>query len=331
MSALVWSDEGDFYYSDELSSVLRTNVQPLTKFRQFCDAMDLTRKGLHRGDTYRWNRYGDVAVQGRALAENQEMPQTSFSADQAELLITEYGNSVPYTGKLEKLSKVSVVNIIEKALTNDARKAFDIAAWTQFERTLARIVPTGGTATDSITLTVNGTPGATNNVAFGADHAKAISDMMSERNVPPFKGDDYIAITHPTTIRPLKNDLETINQYTDQGMGRIYRGEVGKYEGFRWIEQNQIPKGGADDTTSFDPYTRTADAWNNGKSSWIYFFGADTVGEALVIPEMIMSKIPTDFGRSKAIAWYALTGFGIVHDGASDTDQIRIFKWDSAA
>jgi hypothetical protein len=35
-------------------------------------------------------------------------------------------------------------------------------------------------------------------------------------------------------------------------------------------------------------------------------------------------KIPTDFGRSKGIAWYALLGYGIVHTAAA---QARILKW----
>lgn len=36
-------------YSLELSDILRTAVQPLCKFRQFCDAKDFTDKGLHKG------------------------------------------------------------------------------------------------------------------------------------------------------------------------------------------------------------------------------------------------------------------------------------------
>lgn len=39
-------------------------------------------------------------------------------------------------------------------------------------------------------------------------------------------------------------------------------------------------------------------------------------------------KIPSDYGRSKGIAWYALLGFGIVHTQAS---QSRVVKWDSAS
>lgn len=326
---LTWEGDGDFYYSEELSAVLRTNLQPLTKFRQFADVKDASEKGLHRGDTYRWNRYGDVGTQGRELAEQQEIPQTNFAVDQASLTITEFGNSVPYTGKLEKLAKHDVVDLVKKALANDARKAFDIAAYLQFDATPCIITPTSGTSSTDITLTENGIASAANNIELGADHFKAIADMMEERNVPPYRGDDYMCLTHPTTVRPVKNDLEALNQYTESGIGRIFRGEVGKYEQIRVVTQNFLPKGGAQDSTTFDPYTKTADAWNNAKSSWAFFFGMDTVMEAMVQPEEVRAKIPTDYGRSKGIAWYYLGGFGIVHDGADDPDQCRIFKWDS--
>lgn len=327
--ALTWDNDGDTMYSDELSDVLRTNVQPLTKFRQFANVKDASEKGLHRGEEYKWNRYTDVGTQGRELSENQLMPQTDITSDQASLIITEFGNSVAYSGKLQLMAKHDLVEIVAKALKNDARKAFDIAAFNEFDSTPCIIVPTGGTDTDSITLTENGTAASTNNVPLGPDHYKAISDLMSERNIPPFDGDDYCSIAHPSTYRPVKSGLESLNQYTSVGIDRVFRGEVGRYEGIRSIEQNQVPKGGAQDSTTWDPYTKTADIWNNAKSSWAFFFGEDTVAEAYVIPEEIRAKMAEDYGRSKGIAWYYLGGFGLVHDGAVDPDQCRVFKWDS--
>jgi len=52
------------------------------------------------------------------------------------------------------------------------------------------------------------------------------------------------------------------------------------------------------------------------------------VAEAIAVPEEMRGKIPTDYGRSKGIAWYYLGGFGIVHTSAINT---RIVKWDSQA
>lgn len=321
--------DGGYMYADELSDTLRTELQPMCRFRQFAEpdptAME---KGLHRGDKHYWNIYDDVSTQGRRLNELQPMPETSGSVAQASLTVTEFGNSVPVTQKVQMLAKHDVMSIVRKQLMHDARKAFDIEVWDQFDDCKVRVAPTGGTSTTSVTVTENGTTATTNNVAMGTGHVKAIVDEMRERNVPGARGDDYCSVSHPTTFRNFKNELESIKQYTGEGMADVYNGEVGRYEGCRFIEQTFIPKGGAADSTTFDPYTSTADAWNNAKSSWAFFFGADTVNEAIVIPEEIRGKLPGDYGRSNGVAWYYLGGYGLYHTRASQT---RIFKWDSAA
>jgi N4-gp56 family major capsid protein len=321
--------EGGYMYADELSDTLRMELQPLTKFRQLCEPdEEAIEKGLHRGEKYRWNVYGDLATQGRRLNELQPMPETNFQVSQSELTVMELGNSVPYTGKVTALARHDVLKIINKGLKNDARKAFDIEAWTQFNACKLRAAPAGGTSTVSVTVTENASTATTNNVSMGTGHVKAIVDNMRERNIPGYIDDDYVSIGHPTTYRPFKNELETLHQYTEMGLNKIFNGEVGRYEGCRFIEQNFIPKGGAIDSTTFDPYTQTGDAWNNGLSSWAFFMGGDTVNEAIVIPEEIRAKMPGDYGRSAGLAWYYLGGFGIVHDTAA---QSRIMKWDSAA
>lgn len=328
-TAMIWdvSAQGGYMYNDELSKVLRTALQGLTKFRQLCTPDEgAMNKGLHRGSQYFWNTYGNVATQGRRLNETQPMPETSFTVAQNSLSVTEMGNSVPYTGKLTALAEHDVQAIVTKALKNDARKAFDIEAWTQFNTTLLRASVT--TQTTSVVMTENGTASQTNNVAMGTGHVKAIGDEMRERNIPGFVEDDYVVISHPSTYRPFKNELETLHQYTELGLNKIFSGEVGRYEGMRFIEQNFIPKGGAADSTTFDPYTGTADAWDNTQSGWAFFCGDDTCNEAMVVPEEIRAKLPGDYGRSGGIAWYYLGGFGLFHNTAA---QSRIVKWDSAA
>ncbi len=201
------------------------------------------------------------------------------------------------------LAKHDLISIIDRTLKDDARKYFDIEAFLQFKNTPLRVAPTGGTSTTAVTLTTNSATATTNNVALRTGHTKAIVDIMKEKNIPPYLDDDYICISHPTTYRTYKNDLESVKQYTETGLGHIFAGEIGRYENTRHIEQNFIPKGGANDSTTFDPYAQVADAWNNGLSSWAFYAGGDTVTEAIAVPEEIRAKIPGDYGRSKAIAW----------------------------
>lgn len=303
---------GGYMYSDNLSKVLRHAVQPLCKFRQFADVKDAAVQGKGKGDTFHWNVYSDVATQGTVLTETSTMPETNFTITQGTMTITEYGNSVPYTGKLDDLSGHPVKEVINKVLKNDAKRAFDAAAHAQFNATPLRVIATGGTATNAVTLYTNGTVTGTNNVALGLDHVKVIADLMKERNIPPYEGDDYFAIANVTTLRKFKDDLEAIRKYTAEGFGMIANGEVGRAENTRFVEQNNIAKA----------------SWTNAKSNWAFFFGADTVAEGIAVPEEMRGKIPTDYGRSRGIAWYYLGGFGLVHTAAA---QARVVKWDSAA
>lgn len=314
MSGQVWvvNSLGGYMYSDQLSDVLRSAVQPLVKFRQFADVKDAAVQGKNKGEAFHWNVYSDIATQGTVLTETSTMPESNFTITQGTMTITEYGNSVPYTQKLDDLSKQPVMEVIQKVLKNDAKKAFDLAAYAQFNATPLRIAPAGGTSTGAVALTTNGVSTTTNAVALHRDHIKTIVDLMKERNIPPFMADDYMSIAHPTTFRTFKNDLEDIRKYVDPGFALIVNGEIGRYENTRFVEQTNVAKG----------------TFVNGLSNWAYFFGGDTVAEGIAVPEEMRGKIPGDYGRSKGIAWYYLGGFGIVHPDAA---QARILKWDSAA
>ena len=324
MAGQLWAVNslGGFFYSQNLSDELREALQPMSRFRQFCDVKDASQQGKGKGQTFTWDVVSNVASAGGTLVETNTMPETQFTVTQATLTINEYGNSVPYSGKLEALSKFEVRKPVMQALRNDAVKTFDRAAWAQFNNAKLRVVPAAGTSTTSLVLTTNGTATTTNNTAFKNDHAKLVVDLMKERNIPAYTNDDYVGIAWPTTLRTFKNNLETIHQYTVPGIQLIFNAEIGRYENVRYVEQTNIPKGISTDGGV------TGTGWTNGLSDWIFFLGEDTVAEGIAIPEEMRAKIPTDYGRSKGVAWYYLGGFGIVQTAASET---RIVVWDSGA
>lgn len=305
MSSQVWGTNslGGYMFSVNLSRKLRTALQTMVRFRQFCDAKEAF--GLGIGDTFNWNLYSDVVTAGGALSETQIMPTTNFTITQASLKIAEYGNSVPFTKKLDDLSEHPVTEIIHKVLKNDARKALDTVAYNQFNAAPVRICSTSGSA---ITVTTNGTASGTATNELNNTLVKLIADQLAEGNVPTFDGNNYMAIGRPAHFRTFKNSLESIHQYTPEGWHVIMNGEKGRYEGIRFVEQTNIPALG----------------WAN--TDRMFFFGSDTVIEAVAIPEEIRGAIPTDFGRSRGVAWYAELGFGIAH---TDVPNTRIYVWDS--
>jgi N4-gp56 family major capsid protein len=190
MAGQLWSVNslGGFMYSRQLSNVLRMSVQPLVKFRQFADVRDASQQGRKKGDVYTWDVFSDVATAGAALLETNTTPETNFTITQGTLTITEYANSVPYSGKLDNLSKFPVMELVQKVLKNDTVKTLDRAAWSQFNATPLRVIPTAGTSTSAVTLYTNGTVTGTNSVAYNNAHAKAVVDLMKERNIPWYGG-----------------------------------------------------------------------------------------------------------------------------------------------
>ncbi len=317
MSGQFWGTDniGGYMYNDELSDVLRMAMQPMTRFRQLCDAKDAASKGLHAGEEYNWNIYSDVETQGTTLNEQTAMPETNFTITRGSLTMNEFGNSVPYTGILDDMSKQPVTEIINQVLKKDAVKAMEAAAHAQFDATLLVVTAASGTSATEVTIETGGTPTATNNIAFSNDHVKNIVVEMKERDIPTFDGQNYLAIGRPRSFKDFKDDLEAIHSYTDTGFGMILKGEIGRnYDGCRFMEQTGI----------------ASEGWTNSKSDAIFFLGEDTVAEAMAIHPEMRGKIPSDYGRSKGVAWYAVGGFGIVHNTAGAA-QNRIVKWASAA
>ena len=169
-------------YSLNLSDELREALQPMSRFRQFCDVEGAV--GKSKGQTWTWDVVQDIATAGGTLVETATMPESNFTIIQGTLTVTEYGNSIPYSGKLEDLAKFSVRKPVMQALRNDAKKTFDRAAYAQFYLTPLRVGPTGGTASNSVYTTTNGTATGTTSIAYSNLHAKAIVDVMKERNIP---------------------------------------------------------------------------------------------------------------------------------------------------
>jgi N4-gp56 family major capsid protein len=307
MSGQVWNTSalGGYMWSPNLSRKLRTALQPMVRYRQFCDAKEAF--GLGIGDTFNWNIYSNVATAGGQLSETQVMPETNFTITQASAKIVEYGNSVPFTKKLDDLSEHPVTEIIHKVLKNDARQTLDLAAYAQFNSTPLRVC---STSASTYTLTTNGTASGTATNEPTNTHVKAIADYMAEQNIPAFDGVNYLSVFRPSHLRTFKNNLETIHQYTPEGWHVIMNGEKGRYEGIRFIEQTNV----------------AALGWANTDRG--FFFGSDTVAEVFAIPEEIRGKIPSDYGRSRGVAWYAELAFGIAH---TEVPGSRIICWDSLA
>lgn len=316
-----WSSQSGYLTNTKLNLQFQKVAQPLTKFRQFHQIKEAF--GKNKGESVNWDKVYNLNTYGRQILETEVMPETNLQLALGTVSVTEYGMAVPFTGKVRDLSQLDVERIVRGALLDDNVKVIDGTSEREFNKTPFRY---SATTTSTGTFSTTSTATNTNTSALNTYHIDEMVAYLRAKNVPGYSGlnGDYVFIGSPTTLKGIKTALTSIYQYTEMGLKYIANGEIGRYNGVRFLEENFAL------AYTFTPTTgeATAISWAQGKSAPGYLFGGPTVREAVAVPEEIRVKVPTDYGRSQGIAWYAILGFAIEW---SDTTHSRILKWDSLA
>lgn len=291
------SSLGGYLSQPYLTQRLRAVAQPQFRFRQFLDVKEQI--GKNRGDTWLYDKRGNVATQGTILAETNTIPQTNFIVGQGTGQIVEYANSVPYTGKLEALGQIMIEPAVEQSLRDDMVKTLESAAGAQFVATEFVAVCY---QTNSVVITTNATPGTTATADLTGQNIRSMVDFLKKKLVPKFDGQSYICIASTAALSGMFSDTAAggwvdVSKYTVDFAKNIFNGEIGKYYNTRFVEEtgyfsNSIGSGST-----------------HGQA---VLFGADNVYEAVSIPEEIRVKVSLDYGRDQGLAWYFLGGFKLV-------------------
>lgn len=305
MAGQVWVTDslGGYLANKRLSKQIRYAAQPMAKFRQFCQVKEAF--GKHKHDTVVFDKISNLSTAGGTLVETNTMPESNFVIRRGTLVVTEYGNSVPYTGKLEALAEFSVDNATTRVLRDDEAKVIDAAVAAQFTAAEIKYVCSG---TAAYALTTDGTATATAGSSGGHGnlndyHVKNLVDQLTKYLIPKYDGENYVCIASVNALRGIKDDSNWINAQRYGDPSKLFTGEVGKYYGCRFIEENNILSNIL-----------------GGSYGEAVIFGADAVMEGVALPEEVRAKIATDYGRSKGIAWYALLGFKKIWDYSTDSE-----------
>jgi len=156
---MLWSTQSGFLTNTKLNMPFQTVAQPLMRFRQFVDIKEAF--GKNAGESVNWLKVANQSGSGRDLIETNVMPEAQQPLSWGTGSVKEVGISIPFTFKVETLSKFDIKSIIKKSLLNDARKVIDGNVERQFNQTPLRYV---GTSATGFALTTNGTATAINNL-----------------------------------------------------------------------------------------------------------------------------------------------------------------------
>lgn len=305
MAGQLWvtNSLGGFLANPPLSKKLRHAAQPLQKFRQFCDAEPAA--GRSRGDSFLFDKISNISSAGGTLVETSTIPQNNFTIIQDTLTITEYGNSIPFTLKVQTLAEIDVPASIKTVLMNDMSKVLDSAAATQF--TAADYIAVCSDTATTV-FTSDGTATVTATANMSDKNVRDVIDKLKVLNVPRMSDGNYVCVASTNSIRGLYDYFEA--KAVQTAMAQAYAGEIGRYYGTRFVEE-----------TNF-----LSNAVGSGSVyGQAVFFGADAVKEGIAIPEGVRINTPSDFGRSQGIAWYYLGGFKKTWDFSTDGETRIIY------
>lgn len=294
MAGQAWapSADGGYLANPSLSRKLRHAMQPMTRFLQFARQEPGSGKG--KSDTLDFDKISNIATDASTsgISEGAPMPETKFTIGRGQLTLREYGNSIPYTGKLEALAQFDPNNIAQTVLRHDMAKILDAVAAAGAKRCQVTATPTGASA---ITIATESVPTTGAGAALNLTHMAEIRDYLKGTlKCEPYDGENYVCIGSVKALRGIKNSDDWKQGARFGDPERLFSGEVGRYDGIRYIETNN--------DLALDPDV------GSGLGEAIVF-GADPLVQGVAIAPEIRAKIPTDFGRSKGVAWYALLGF----------------------
>lgn len=290
---------GGYLGNAKLSAQLRFAAQPLMKFRQFVQVREAL--GLHKNDTVYFDKITNINTAGGTLVETDTIPENAFTMERGTIVVTEYGNSIPYSGKLEALAEFDVDNAVTRVLRDDMAKVIDsdVASYFTTCQLKYECVTDGSTAAGLFQTCSDGTGTELGDCQLASYHVHEIVAEMKKNNVAKYDGSNYICIAAVDAIRGLRASSDWLDAAKYGDPERLFSGECGRYGGVRFIEETHY----------------LSNTLGSGSTlGEAIFFGGDAVMEAVTIPEELRAKIPTDYGRSKGVAWYSLLGFAKIWD-----------------
>ena len=301
MAGQYWSVNtlGGNLTNNKLSKQLRYQALPMYVYRQFAQIKD-EGLGKQSGDTVIFDKLLRINTRGGSLSETSTVPANLIKVVKDSVVVTEWGNSVNYTKKLDDLSEWDPNNIFMRGLKDDMADVLDSAAYVPF--TGAKFVAVA-TSTASTVFTSNGTATATAAASISDKNVRDIVDDMKRKQIPKIGGKKgyYGAILSIRSNRGIYDFLQAVAQYTEPEYR--YNSEVGKYYDSRFMEDNAF----------LSDAVGTSGLYGDG-----FFFGEDALLEAIAVPEYTVADTPTDLGRSRKVGWLATMQFKKVWDLTAD-------------
>lgn len=248
----------------------------------------------------------DLSLATTPLDEYQDPDFVALPAPgKVTLTLNEYGNATVTTLRLREFSFSQINPLQAEMLGRNMRDSLD---------KLVETVILG--SSNKYYTTANGITSGSMTYANAANiNSKAIRRAVAKKrsaNAVEF-GDSYIGLVHPDVCVDLREETDAAgwrvpHTYTENSNSLIWNGEVGIYEGVRWIEYNRAPKGTVAETS---PGTGTKNKYTT------ILLAQEGIAEAVAVEAGTTVTPTTDkFGRLMGLGWYFFGGWTLYRSEA---------------
>ena len=251
------------------------------------------------GTTLKFAVYANLAAATTALTETSDVtPLALANPSQVTVTVTEYGNAVEQTEKVNMATFSSIDTMIGDAIAYNAADTLDQLVATAL--TSGSVVKYGGSRTSTATLTASD--------VLSTSMLRKAQTTLLEANAQPRVGDLYTLFIHPRQAFDLRAETGAggfvdIHKYTTDNVGNLLTGTIGVLEGFQVVQTSRVPS-----TTSGASSATVYSAVAVGKEALLEANVYDV--QTVVAPQIDILR------RKSALGWKYFGGWGIFRDEA---------------
>ena len=257
------------------------------------------------GSSVTFTIFNDLAAATSTLTETSDVTAVAMSDSQVSVTLNEYGNAVLTTAKLRGTSFLDVDTVAANVVGYNAGISIDSVVRGVLEAGSNVNYATGGSTTPTSRATIQVED------VLAADDIRKVTAELRGDNVPTFNG-LYMGYIHPDVSYDLRSETGAAawrdpHVYVDTDM--IYNGEIGAFEGVRFIETPRAPL--------------FADAGDGaGGAGTIDVYGTLVMGRQALAkahsitdgngpnPSIVRGPVVDTLERFQPIGWYWLGGYG---------------------
>jgi N4-gp56 family major capsid protein len=256
------------------------------------------------GSSVKFTIFNDLAPASSTLTEDTDVTPVAMSDSQVEVTLAEYGNAVNTTAKLRGTSFLDVDSAAANIVGYNAGISVDGVIRDVLSAGTNVIYGGGGASTPSARIDL-----AVDDIITANDIRKIVAALRSANTVS-FNG-MYMSFIHPDVSYDLRRETGVASWrdphvYVD--VAGIYNGEVGAFEGVRFIETPRAK--------IFEDAFNGAGSVGTGDAYCTHIVGRQALAKAHSIvdgngpfPRVVRGPVVDVLSRFQPVGWYWLGGY----------------------